>query len=130
MPGGNNHGDLLRRIPQVERLLSSDEFRGLINTHSRSLVTREIRHDLERLRYLKDGLGPHAKGSLDYSALATFIMTNRDQDGSAMRRKQAQIKRDVEKQFSPVKISFAKQWKSGDVDLGPWTASAAVIEML
>lgn len=41
---------LLRSMPQVGRLIASDEFRPLIEAFSRREVTRELRSELERLR--------------------------------------------------------------------------------
>lgn len=43
-------GQLLRRLPQVDRLLALDEFQPLIRDHSRAEVTLEVRNNLDRLR--------------------------------------------------------------------------------
>ncbi len=42
--------DLLRRIPQVERILASADCQPLLEAHSRLEVTRQLRHDLDELR--------------------------------------------------------------------------------
>lgn len=41
---------ILRRIPQVDRLLSLDPFQELMSRHSRAEVTLVVRDDLDRLR--------------------------------------------------------------------------------
>ena len=43
-------GALLRKLPQVDRLMTSDALEDLINTHSRSLVLSECRALLDSIR--------------------------------------------------------------------------------
>ncbi len=59
--------DARRRIPSLERLLESEPFGAILETHPRGLVVQQLRTELDRVRReLAEGLGPGAlRGSVE-----------------------------------------------------------------
>jgi len=64
--------DLLRRIPQVERLLSAPEFVPLLSSYPREQVVRRVREALDDLR-AGIGAGRASEADLDPGAVATRV---------------------------------------------------------